>query len=239
MVITPNNEIVLLNVPIEIDNKNQLTFNTPNDQFNYFRNLNTQRAYDKITYIRKDGYVVVNAPFDDLIRYNYCMYQNENFSTKWYYAFIVKIEWLSPNSSAVYIKTDVFQTYQFDIDYKVSFIEREHINVNEDGIGANLIPENFELGEVIENASTSINGLGICYVIAYAREPSDVGGQGSNYNGCLVNGIASGLWYYVGNMNRVLEMLKRIDDAGHGRRCKSCLFNSYCCNSWLGFKLFN
>ena len=37
MVIAPNNEIVLLNVPIEIDMKNQLTFANANNQFEYFR----------------------------------------------------------------------------------------------------------------------------------------------------------------------------------------------------------
>lgn len=221
MVIAPNNEIVLLNVPIEIDMKNQLTFANPNAQFQYFRFIQDQKQYDKVTYVRKDGYVVINDCFDNLIRYNYCMYQNENFSTKWYYAFIIKMEWLSPNSTKVYIKTDVFQTYQFDVNYYASFIEREHINVNEDGIGANLVPENLELGEVIENSSTSIKGLGICYVIAYGRDPSDVGGGTSQYNGCFVNGIASGLWYYIGNMNKVLEMIKTIDTAGYGGDIKA------------------
>lgn len=221
MVIAPNNEIVLLNVPIEIDMKNQLTFANPNSQFQYFRFIQDQHSYDNCTYIRKDGYVVINDCFDNLIRYNYCMYQNENFSTKWYYAFIIKMEWLSPNSTKVYIKTDVFQTYQFDVNYYASFVEREHINVNEDGIGANLVPENLELGEVIENSSTSIKGLGICYVIAYGRDPSDVGGSTSQYNGCFVNGIASGLWYYIGNMNKVLEMIQTIDQAGYGGDIKA------------------
>lgn len=175
MVIAPQNEIVLLNVPIELDNKNQLTFANQNAQFQYFRFQTNQHTYDNVTYIRKDGYVVVNDNFDNLIQYNYCMYQNENFSNKWYYAFIIRLEWLSPNSTKVFIKTDVFQTYQFDITYKMSFVEREHCNVSEDLIHANLLPENFEIGEVIENASTGINGLGICYVIAFARDPYAAG----------------------------------------------------------------
>ena len=39
MVITPQNEIVLLNLPIEIDNKNVLSFASANDQFQWFRFL--------------------------------------------------------------------------------------------------------------------------------------------------------------------------------------------------------
>ena len=214
MVISPNNEIVLLNVPIEIDNKNQLTFSNANAQFNYFRNIQEQKAYDKITYIRKDNYVVVNDNFDNLVKYNYCMYQNENFSTKWYYAYVVKVEWLSPNSSKVYIVTDVFQTYQFDIDYKVSFIEREHINVNEDVPGANLINEGLETGEFIENASTSIQGLNPVYIIAYARNPNEGGGDSGTflYHGCFVNGIPSGLYYWLGHGYQLIGQLLYMQD---------------------------
>ncbi len=223
MVIPPNNEIILLNVPIEIDNKNQLTFSDANAQFQYFRYLEPQFVYDQITYVRKDNYVVVNAVYDDVIKYNYAMYQNENFSTKWYYAYILRVEWLSPNSTKVYLKTDVFQTYQFDVDYKVSFIEREHINVNEDLIGANLIPENFELGEVIENASTSINGLSHVYVVAYARNPNEGGISGGTfpYHGCVVNNIASGMYYCVCSASRLMSLLLAINAAGFGEDIKA------------------
>ena len=223
MVIPPNNEIILLNVPIEIDNKNQLTFANANAQFEYFRYLQPQFVYDHITYVRKDNYVVVNAVYDDVIKYNYAMYQNENFSSKWYYAYILKVEWLSPNSTKVYLKTDVFQTYQFDVDYKVSFIEREHINVNEDLIGANLIPENFELGEVIENASTSINGLSHVYIVAYARNPNEGGISGGTfpYHGCVVNNIASGMYYCVCSASRLMSLLLAINAAGFGEDIKA------------------
>lgn len=210
MVIAPNNEIILLEVPIEIDNKNQLTFANSNTQFNYFSNISVKKQYDKITYIRKDGYVVINDCFDNLIKYNYCMYQNENFSNKWYYAFILKVEWLSPNSSKVYIKTDVWQTYQFDITWLKSFVDREMINVASDTPGANLINEGLETGEYIENASTSIEGLNPNYVIAYARNPNEGGGDSGTflYQGCYVNGIPSGLYYWVGHASQLLAQLQ-------------------------------
>lgn len=214
MVIPPNNEIILLNVPIEIDNKNQLTFANANAQFQYFRYLEPQFVYDQITYVRKDNYVVVNAEYDDVIKYNYAMYQNENFSTKWYYAYILRVEWLSPNSTKVYLKTDVFQTYQFDVEYKVSFIEREHCNVSEDTIGANLVPETLETGDFIENASTSIKGMNPIYVIAYARNPNTGGGDSGtfNYQGCFINGIPSGLFYWIGHPVQLLGQLKYMQD---------------------------
>ena len=233
MVIAPNNEIVLLNVPIEIDNKNQLTFATSNAQFEYFRYIQDQRAYDKVTYVRKDGYVVINDCFDNLIRYNYCMYQNENFSTKWFYAFIIKMEWLSPNSTKVYIKTDVFQTYQFDVTYKASWIDREHVAVADDLIGSNLLNEGLEVGEYVENVQTTISGLSHVYVIAYARNPSEdhLDNGTFPYQGCFVNNIASGLFYCICSGSQVLGILKLIDVNRSWWRCKSCFYSSFngCC----------
>lgn len=125
MVITPNSEIVFLKVPIELDNKNELRFRNPNAQFEYFRFLEGAKTYDKCTYQRKDGYVRVNASFDEMVDFNYCMYQNENHSGKWYYAFVDYVEYSSDNSCKVYITTDVWQTYQFDIRILPSFIERQ------------------------------------------------------------------------------------------------------------------
>lgn len=57
-------------------------------------------------------------------------------------------------------------------------------------LGTHLINEGLETGEYIENTSTSINGLGICYVIAFGRDPTEVSGSGAStslYNGCFVN----------------------------------------------------
>ena len=38
------------------------------------------------------------------------------------------------------IETDVFQTWQFNINYKKMFVEREH--VNDDTVGLHTVPEN-------------------------------------------------------------------------------------------------
>lgn len=69
---------------------------------------------------------------EDLITYNYCMYQNEQFSDKWFYAFITGMRYVNHNMTEISLLTDVFQTWQFDLDFKASFIEREMCNVSED-----------------------------------------------------------------------------------------------------------
>lgn len=131
MAIQPDTNLYLLKCPLELSNKHQLTFSNKNQQFNYFSNLDNLEI-NRISYQRKDSVIRYPAHIDSLLEYNYCMYQNDNYSNKWFYAFIVNMEYVNDSMTNIYIKTDVFQTWQFDLIYKQSFIEREMINVSED-----------------------------------------------------------------------------------------------------------
>lgn len=131
MAIQPDTNLFLLKCPLELSNKHQLTFSNKNQQFEYFSNLDNLEI-NRISYQRKDSVIRYPAHIDSLLEYNYCMYQNDNYSNKWFYAFIVNMEYVNDSMTNIYIKTDVFQTWQFDLIYKQSFIEREMINVSED-----------------------------------------------------------------------------------------------------------
>ena len=131
MVVTPNSNIRLVKVPLTINNKNQLTFESKEAQFEYFNSLPFIEMKDT-SYHRKDGTIRYDGLFDDLIGYNYCMYQNESYSNKWFYAFITKMTYQNNSLTYIEIATDVWQTWQFDIQFKESFIEREMIDVSSD-----------------------------------------------------------------------------------------------------------
>lgn len=151
-VITPQTDVYLLKVPLEMDEVNQLTFANATAQYNYFNSL-PKLAVDDFIYQRKDGTIRYGANFDSIMNYNYVMYRNDAFSNKWFYAYITGMEYMNDNMTAIAIKTDVFQTWQFDLVYKRTFVEREH--VNNDTIGTHTIPENLELGEMFQNTSTT------------------------------------------------------------------------------------
>ena len=152
--VTPETDVILLKVPLEMDEKNQLTFANATAQYNYFYGLTGKKTYDKFTYQRKDGTITLPELVDDIYAYNYVMYRNQNFSNKWFYAYIIEDKFSSPNSTTIKIKTDVFQTWQFDITYKPVFVEREH--VNDDTIGAHTLPEGLDVGEYINNDTTPL-----------------------------------------------------------------------------------
>lgn len=222
MAVTPNTNLFLIKCPLELDNKNQLTFNSKQEQLNYFASL-PHEGNDHFSYQRKDNVIRYPAHIDSILEYNYCIYQNDNYTNKWFYAFIVNMQYLNDNCTLITIATDVFQTWQFDLEYKESFIEREHIAVNEDTVGANLIPEGLEFGEVIENASTSIDGLNQVYVIASSKFDDSKSvftpkiSSTTTYNGCILNNIASGLWYFVCSADQCLQKLKWLDEEGYGQ----------------------
>lgn len=152
-VITPQSDVYLLKVPLEIDNNNQLTFASATVQHNYFNSL-PKIGFNDFTYIRKDGVLRVPALFDDILSYNYVMYRNDAYSNKWFYAYITGMEYVNDNVTDVSIATDVFQTWQFDLVYKRTFVEREH--VNDDTIGLHTIDENLDVGEFTVNTKTTM-----------------------------------------------------------------------------------
>lgn len=129
MALTPNTNIRILKLPLEIDNKNQLTFSDLQSQYDYFLSISDYIEIDEAYYQRKDNILMWPAHIDSIIEYNYCMYQNENYSDKWFFAFITNMEYENDGTTRVYLQTDVFQTWQFDLTWKQSFIEREMINV--------------------------------------------------------------------------------------------------------------
>lgn len=211
MVIAPNTTIKFVNVPIEIDNKNQLNFASKQAQLNYFNSIPNIITITNCTYQRKDGYVRVPRSFDTMQTYNYCFYQNTSYSDKWFFAFVERIEYSSNDMTYVYIKTDVWQTYQFDIEFKRCFVEREH--VNDDTVGLHTLPENVELGEYICNSHTKDTTMDsyssdLCYILASTYEtlvsPADPDADDPRHNQKYIdtvgshkyNGIYTGLAYY-------------------------------------------
>lgn len=168
-VIAPNTDIILLKVPLELDESNQLTFANATAQYNYFYGLSGKKTFDKYTYQRKDNTIKVEALIDDLYGYNYVMYRNTNHSSKWFYAFITDMQYVSDKVTSLTIKTDVWQTWQFALTYKPVLIDREHANT--DVAGDNTLPEGLELGEMVTNGNVTnfADGTSYCTVIEVSQ----------------------------------------------------------------------
>lgn len=162
--IAPQTDIILLQVPLQLNQEHQLNFTNATAQYNYFNSLPKLTEYNA-TYMRKEGVIRYEANFEDLVGYNYVMYRNEAYGDRWFYAFITDMEYVNDNMTNIYIKTDVWQTWQFSLIWKDTFIEREH--TNNDAIGANTVDENLEVGEY-EIIDINYSELDTNYVCCFA-----------------------------------------------------------------------
>lgn len=170
---------------------------------------------DDYTYQRRDNVVRVGLNIDSIANVNYVFYQNTNYTNKWFYAFVTKLEYISDNRTDLHIETDVLQTWQFDLTYKPSFVEREHVTVDTPGL--HTIEEGIEFGEYVYQGSGQLAGLHhLCILVTMNVEnvaPWDP------VVGTLQDGIyhACAYYYYPATVAGALAlstMLNALDGAG-------------------------
>lgn len=213
-------EVYLLNVPLENDYLHTLYFSSKSAQESYFKGKTVYKETD-FSYQRKDNKIRYPLHYDDLTGVNYVMYRNKGYTGKWFYAFIVKKEYVNDGQTDIYIETDVMQTYAFDYNIKTSFIEREH--TKNDTVGANTVPENVEMGEytcnnVVGHPAFSTGSFVIGVTVDLNTEDLEpVGGK-------KYNGIYSGVRYYVMEQNQLNATIERL---GTGKaEAITCIFCS-------------
>lgn len=210
--ITPQTELRLIKCPIEQDNLNQMNFADATAQYNYFNGL-THLTADRFTYQRKDNIIRYPEHIDNLLGYNYVMYQNEAYSNKWFYAFITNMEYVNDKMTHITIKTDVFQTWQFDLIYKKSFVEREH--VNNDTAGLHTVPEGLETGDYIGSDAIDLNNEGTDKIIFQVLletevDPNDPWASLPTRYG----GVYSGTEFLIFDLTNAGRFIKYMDDKG-------------------------
>lgn len=205
--VTPAGTISLCRTNLENDYKNTLSFSSLSNQTSYFTGLSNQVSFSDYTYMKKDGKIRVGKPIDEIINYNYCYYKNSGFTTKTYYCFITRMEYVNENCTDVYIETDVFQTWYFDIVWNRCFVEREH--VNDDSVGANTYPEGLETGEYVGNGETIKNTDMMDYV--YIMQVSEWATQTAAPGSTQVGGIAQAGGFYIFDDDQISALTTTIE----------------------------
>ena len=187
-------KVYFMNTMMDRSYAHTMYFATAAAQQEYFESRkSTAMTFENFSYQRKDQAIRVPAHVDSLLsaKVNYCMYQNTQYSNKWFYAFVTDIKYVDDGRTDVYIETDVMQTWMFDISILPSFVEREH--AADDTIGLHTIDEMLEAGEFTVNSRTSLNyGKNLAVVIGVTEDP-----DGTNVRGNIYAGQYSGIKYYV------------------------------------------
>jgi hypothetical protein len=141
---------LLSGIPFSNDYKNTRWFDTVTDQTNYFLSKSVVQVIAESTFQRIDGYnfISVSNNIDDLWGTNYVMFRNTSYNSKWFYGFVTKLEYKNKNTTYVHFEIDVFQTWKFEMDFKPSYVIREHCQLwNTDGSPVlNTIDEGIHYG---------------------------------------------------------------------------------------------
>ena len=190
-------KVYLLRVPLDSDYKHTMYFADAAAQTEYMIGRRTH-TFEDFTYQRKDGVIRIPLAYDEAVKSNYVMYQNDS---KWYYCFITGYEYKNDDQTNITIETDVLQTYMFDYTVLPSFVEREH--VSDDTVGLHTIPENLEVGEYICQYKDQVTELQDAAIIMGVTEDItedwDIGnlftGVFEPVSGQVYDGIYSGVKY--------------------------------------------
>lgn len=183
MAFQPSTSIYIGTVPFDSSYRHVYYIPDRQQQESYFLSCcpNELRRND-YTYQRLQNAVVVPFNAEELYGYNYCMFKNANYGNRWFYSFIADIEYMSENSSRLYLKLDIFQTWFPDCEVPACNVEREH--VNDDSIGAHIRDEGFSVGEMKVQYSV-YDYLTLWLAVASAAEPLNDGAYvnvaGDNY----------------------------------------------------------
>lgn len=192
---TLRSEIILCNnIKLDKNYINVLSYSA-SDMLSLCRN-NIIASDNDYSFIRENGALLVDFPYGTCLQANYMAYQNKDYSNKWFFAFIDKVEYVSEKATRIYFTIDAWSTFYDDWSSNYVFVYKEH--VNDDTFGLHTLPESLETGEYVNvesPVSTTIGtDISICVASSKHIEPNKTV---STPNAKLVNGIYQGLDFAI------------------------------------------
>lgn len=210
MAVTPTANLTLIGLSKMLSPKHQIKFNSVAEQNTFFWSQRPIKYIEDFTYIRKNSTLRIPENIDNLVEYNYCFYDNEEYTDKRYFCYITDMRYINDNMTEIDIVEDVYQTWHLFADFKECFVEREHesnYQPNGNYREINTYPENLEMGEIGHLGITGYSSIFTpLAVIAYQRNPKTDGyytGSSAVQSFPELNGIGTGLYYCVMSMKFV------------------------------------
>ena len=217
MYVAPNSTIVLCkNLKIDNSYSDTIYFTSASAQEAYFKSK-AIATIDNNTYVRKGlGKVRVGIPITSLYKCNYMMFRNQSFENKWFYAFVVSVEYINNQTTELTFDIDVLQTWMFDYSPNQCYVDREHSST--DNPGDNLINEGLDTGEYTFMPNGSFANLqnDLCICVASTLDDD---GNDNNVDGKIYGGLYSGLTFRTYELNasgasNVTSFLQNASDNG-------------------------
>ena len=156
---------LLSGVPLDPSYEHTVKFLTKAAQLQAFTGITPKVMFTSQSYQRAgEGKLRIAALADDLYRYNYLMFQNRGsgvspqYGDKWFYCFIEDVTYINDHTTEISYSIDVMQTYMFDYELGMCYVEREHSET--DGYGQHITEEGLDIPDaVIQGTNDITNNL--------------------------------------------------------------------------------
>jgi hypothetical protein len=192
---------LLSGVPFSNDFKHSRWFDTSTAQEDYFLGKTVVHSMTENTFQKIEGrnFISVNQNIDALWGVNYVMFQNSAYNVKWFYGFVTKLEYKNKTTTYVHFEIDVLQTWMFTMNFKPSYVVREHCPLWEtDGSPViNTVDEGLNYGTNYE----TVNVLNwkpyndILFMVIVMKETAHL--SGTQVPQASINAVPQPLCYYV------------------------------------------
>lgn len=212
------------NVPLDRGNAHQLIFQSQSAQLSYF--LGKQVAHMvEAAYIRKTGQLSFSAEVDNVDSANYLVFKNNDFDGRYYFAYILEMDYTNSNVTNVMFEIDSFQTYMHDIEYYSSFVEYEH-SASDELFEHLLVNNNLPTGPTIARMQDGWSEVAETRtLVAVSKKyspdykPETYGPETERQIGGSIANVFSGNAYYAfndGQTEAIKELVKSMDEKGWG-----------------------
>lgn len=198
-----NSKIIICN-NIRLDKDYINTLNYTEEQMIILCQQNAIASAENYSFLQETGGIYVAFTYNQCIRANYIAYQNPDYSNKWFFAWIDEVIYKGNKNCEIKFTVDAWATWFESLSFQKCFIERQH--VTDDTIGLHTIPENLDVGEVIEESEEEL--------FAPEGDPESISYDGSNYyfaiegtynpitkkdmeGVCKNNGTLNGNWIFL------------------------------------------
>lgn len=231
----PNTSFRLCNVTWDASYRDVVRFDDTKAQDSYFDGL-PAKVIRNATMAKFGVPVDLPIPFNQASKYNYIVVYNDydfDDRRKWYY-FIQTVEYVNANMSRFHVMLDVWQSFQFDVEFGRCFVERGHVGIanerqmDDHGVTYLDIPEGLDTGGAgvireditqpfISNASnTDPQGAGVVIVSTVEltvdprtkEDPQLKTATGSNINN-VANGVSI---YYLDSVDDFVTFMWESSD---------------------------
>lgn len=152
-----NSKILLVkNIHLDREYTNVLSYNESQMIELCLSNLVAQA--DNYSFIRSTGSIMSGFTYEQCLQANYIAFQNPDYSNKWFFAWIDDVIYKGDKNTEITFTVDAWSTWFDKWQKKVCFINRQHNN--NDSIGANTLPENLDVGDVVQEVITEDSSYG-------------------------------------------------------------------------------